>query len=81
MIVWLIVIWILCGVAAAVIRRNRADGSDWFAIGFILGPLGLLLALLPGPDTSDQPVCANCGKLVARGRKQLCNHCGEPFAA
>ncbi len=31
------------------------------------------------PLTGDDRVCANCGKVVDRDRKRLCNHCGLPF--
>lgn len=78
-----VVVWIACGLAAAAIRRNRPDGSNWFATGFMLGPIGVLLAMLPaGPtDETPRPVCVHCGKIVGRGRQRFCNHCGEPFAA
>ena len=82
---WLIIpaVWVACGLIAERIRQGKAaDGRDWFAIGLLLGPIGLLMALGPEPsDAAQRPVCIHCGKVVARGRERFCNHCGEPFAA
>ena len=40
-------IWIGCGVATAVIARNKGrNGCIWFAIGIILPPIGLVIALI-----------------------------------
>lgn len=40
-------IWIGCGVATAVIARNKGrNGCIWFAIGIVLGAIGLIIALI-----------------------------------
>lgn len=42
-----ILIWIGCGVATAVIARNKGrNGCIWFAIGIVLGIIGLVIALI-----------------------------------
>ena len=38
-----IIVWILFGVVTAVAASNRGrSGCNWFAIGFLLGPFGLI---------------------------------------
>lgn len=42
-------IWILFGIGAANIAKSKGEsGGEWFVIGFLLGPFGLLFALFSG---------------------------------
>ena len=41
----LLAIWLLCGVACAVVASGKKRSKfGWFMIGMIVGPLGILLA-------------------------------------
>ncbi len=76
--------WVICGIGAYLItaQKGRADAGSAGIMGFILGPLGLVIAATaktPSPDTIGR-VCVHCGKIVDPDRERLCNHCGEPFA-
>jgi hypothetical protein len=46
-----IVIWILCGIGAYFIARDRGSTSPggWFVAGILFGPLGLIGAFFAGP--------------------------------
>ena len=47
----LIVIWVLFGIAAAVVMTNKGrSGCGGFALGFLLGPIGLVIALVMGAE-------------------------------
>ena len=49
-----LLIWIGCGVATAVIARNKGrSGCLWFAIGIALGAIGLIIALII-PSAQDR---------------------------
>ena len=64
-----IVIWAIFGVAAGVVGSNRGgDGCAWFAVGFLLGPIGFALAFSAGVK------CPNCRMRIPEGAKQ-CAHC------
>lgn len=67
--------WLVCGIAALLIANSRGTvGISWFVLGLILGPFGVLLALVSKPvapvtftptagtQTAAQP---DSGKLVA----------------
>lgn len=42
--------WIVCGlIAGAIANRRRADVNTGLLMGFLLGPLGVLLALTSKP--------------------------------
>jgi hypothetical protein len=49
-----LIIWILFGIGAAIAGSNKGrSGFKWFLVGVLLGPFGLLFALLvPKVDTS-----------------------------
>jgi hypothetical protein len=51
-------LWVLFGIAAVIVasQRNRS-GCAWFALGFLLGPFGLLFVLLlpPLPSAASPP--------------------------
>lgn len=42
-----LVLWIACGIAAGFIAQARgASAVGWFITGFLLGPIGLVAALV-----------------------------------
>ena len=82
-----IVIWFLCGVASMMIANNKGrSGCGWFLLGVLLGPFGILFALIassvqptpidPEAPTSETHVrCPECRELVRRDARR-CKHCG-----
>ncbi|MDV8008633.1 hypothetical protein [Rhodococcus sp. IEGM 1318] len=60
-------IWFLCGVIAAVIAswKDRSQGG-FFVLGFLFGPIGILVAVLaasgtpPAPKGTRAVVCPRC---------------------
>jgi len=43
----ILLIWLLFGVAAAIIGNNKGrSGCVWLLVGLLLGPIGLILVLL-----------------------------------
>jgi hypothetical protein len=56
----ILIIWVFFGVAAVIVaaQKNRR-GCAWFALGFLLGPFGLLFALLLPALPADATVSDN----------------------
>lgn len=52
----MIAIWLLCGLVAMGIGREKGRGMlDSFMFGVVLGPLGILLvAILKAPDAGEE---------------------------
>jgi hypothetical protein len=77
MVLGLLVIWVLCGVGAAVVASDRGkNGCLWLGLGLILGPIGWGLALMQGER------CPQCDRKISSWVK-VCPHChcnlfGEP---
>lgn len=44
----IVLIWIVCGIASLGIAQARHDpmGTNWFVIGVLLGPIGVIWALV-----------------------------------
>jgi len=47
-----VIFWVLCGVASAIIGGNKGlNGFAWFLFGCLVGPFGILLALMASTQT------------------------------
>lgn len=89
MMVFFPLIWILFGVASVIVASQKGrSGCAWFALGFLLGPFGLLFVLLvnplkANPDTSQPPVPLskpplNLADVISLEQEtKKCPHCAE----
>ena len=51
-----VIFWVLCGVASAIIGGNKGrSGFVWFLFGCLVGPFGILLALMVSKQTQVEP--------------------------
>ena len=72
-LIYWIIFWILCGIVAAVIANNKGRSSfGWFVIGSLLGPLGIILALVVSKNEE-----AVAEKAIQSGEMKKCPHCAE----
>jgi len=87
----LLLIWILCGIAGGIILSNKGrSGCGGFALGFLLGPIGLVIALVMSTDhkelekrslqEGEMRKCPNCAELV-RVEAKKCRFCGSELPA
>ena len=73
----LVVIFLLSGVVSTTVATNKGrSGCVWFVLGFLLGPLGLILAFVV---PKNQPVLER--RMVMRGEMQFCPYCAELIRA
>lgn len=81
-----LLVWLLFGIASAVVASNKGkEGCAWFILGCLLGPFGLILALVSKPDqrrldnqaisTGLSQKCPECAELV-RAEARKCRFCG-----
>jgi len=83
----LLIIWIVCGVIGGMILSNKGrSGCGGFALGFLLGPFGIIIALVMGTDHKElenrslsggeMRKCPSCAELV-RAEAAKCRFCGS----
>jgi hypothetical protein len=69
-----VIFWVLCGVASAIIGGNKArSGFGWFLFGCLLGPFGILLALMASKQTQAEREAAKRGIVPWLGNPWLGN--------
>lgn len=86
-------IWILCGFAAGSVAKDKGYGGEWYVIGFLLGLIGIIIALCL-TDQNKKPAmlasndntqinqetwkCPKCGK-TNKLDNLFCPECGEKY--
>ena len=62
--------WIVCGIVGAIIGSAKNAGPAGFALGLLLGPLGVIAAFI----LDNRRKCPQCKGRVDDGA-QICQHC------
>jgi hypothetical protein len=79
-----IVIWIVSSILGVMIGSSKGRGGAGFALGFLLGPLGVIIALFLKPNSGKVEAeaivsggmrkCPYCAELV-KTEAVICKHC------
>jgi hypothetical protein len=73
----MVIVWILFGIAAAVVATNKGrNGFGWFLLGILLGPFGFILSLIV---SKNQPVLDQ--EALSSGSMKKCPFCAELIKA
>ena len=60
----LVIFWVVCGIGAGFVASSRgANGCAWLTIGFLLGPIGVLMAFA----AKSPYACPYCKSAVEKG--------------
>ena len=82
-----IVFWLLCGAASAMVASSKGrDAFGWFLIGALFGPIGLLICLIAGKkekvieensiNSGNYKKCPYCEELI-KSEAMICKHCSK----
>ena len=86
-----IVVWVICGIAAGTIAKDKGHSGLWFFIGFLLGVFGVIIALCLSDKRKETPNGSNNKKNIKEtwkcpscGKKNyldalFCPECGEKY--
>ena len=67
------VLWVICGIAGAMIAAQKGRSqTGWAALCFLFGPFGVILALLASRNEATLAAQA-----IARGHSRQCPQCAE----
>jgi len=66
-----VILWILCGVVAAMIAAKKGVARAGFYAGLFLGPIGILIAIF---SKGDRKSCSYCNQ------RELVRSCAYPFS-
>jgi hypothetical protein len=72
-----ILIWIICGIVAAIIGNQKGEGCAGFILGVVLGPIGILLAL---GSKGNRKQCPFCKEMIHR-EALVCPRCQREMPA
>lgn len=75
----ILLFWVLCGIAAAMVASQKGkNGCGWFLLGFLLGPFGLIFALISGKEApaENERKCPYCAEFIKK-EAVVCKHCGR----
>jgi hypothetical protein len=64
-------VWLICGIIAAMIGAKKDTGCAGFLVGVLLGPFGIVLALVM---KGDRVRCPYCRELMHK-KATVCPHC------
>jgi hypothetical protein len=85
-----VICWAACGILGYLIGAGKGRGEESAVLGFLLGPLGLLMVVLEGdkqrrcqfcrePVAPDATVCPHCQKTIKPAFNVVCINCGNGF--
>lgn len=74
----LVLFWVCCGLIASIVGAKKGEGVIGFIVGFVFGPIGLLLVI--ASKGKDGWRCRFCKEGVHKDAT-VCKHCGSSLAA